>query len=225
MKQTEVADIFAIYRKLFSTYGRQHWWPARAPFEMMVGAILTQNVAWTHAARAIARLREKRFLDPSRIARASQTRLASLIRSSGYFNQKAKRLKILAAYFQSQFSGQINRMKRVPLTLLRKQLLALHGIGPETADSILLYALKKPIFVVDTYTKRILARHSLISWDSSYDEIQRFFMDVLPADVQLYNEYHALIVNIGKNLCLRKRPKCYCCPLRKVGRIRLETAL
>lgn len=222
--ETKREVIREIYRKLFSTYGRQHWWPARSGFEVMVGAILTQNTNWTNAARAIVRLREERFLKPSRIARSDHARLARLIRPSGYFNQKAKRLKALSAYFQSRFSGQISRMRRVPLHSMRQQLLALHGIGPETADSILLYALKKPIFVVDAYTKRILARHSLIPWDSSYEEIQKLFTESLPERVGLYNEYHALIVKLGKSLCLRSRPHCRHCPLRRVGRLRLEKA-
>lgn len=212
-----------IYRRLFSVYGRQKWWPARSAFEMMVGAVLTQNTAWVNAAEAIAHLREEGFLESSRMARSSQTGLARLIRSSGYFNQKAKRLKTLAAYFQDRFSGRISRMKKLPVGFLREQLLALPGIGPETADSILLYALKKPIFVVDAYTRRILARHSLIAWDSSYEEIQSLFMRTLPERTQLYNEYHALIVQVGKSLCLKKRPKCYLCPLKTVGQIRLET--
>lgn len=222
--ETKREVIREIYRKLFSTYGRQHWWPARSGFEVMVGAILTQNTNWTNAARAITRLREERFLKPSRIARSDHARLARLIRPSGYFNQKAKRLKALSAYFQNRFSGQISGMRRVPLHSMRQQLLALHGIGPETADSILLYALKKPIFVVDAYTKRILARHSLIPWDSSYDQIQRLFTGSLPRDAALYNEYHALLVHVGKNLCLRRWPRCHLCPLKGVGRLRLETA-
>ena len=202
-------------------FGPQHWWPGETPFEVMVGAILTQNTAWTNASLAIARLKQVHLLHPFKLLRVPQSRLATLIRSSGYFNQKAKRLKAFIAYFHGKYGGSIRRMKRVPLNLVREELLNLPGIGPETADSILLYALDKPIFVVDAYTRRILARHSIISWDASYQEIQHLFEKNLPRYAPLFNEYHALLVVLGKELC-RTHPKCHLCPLRSIGKLSLE---
>jgi len=210
-----------IYKRLSSFYGPQRWWPADTPFEMMVGAILTQNTSWSNAARAIENLRKARLLDPGRLSRVSEKRLARLIRSSGYFRQKASRLKIFSRYLSDAYGGKIERMKRIPLDPLRKELLDLPGIGPETADSMLLYALGKPSFVVDAYTRRVLARHSLIPWRASYDEIQRFFVQGLPPKAPLFNKYHALLVAVGKDLC-RKHPQCQGCPLRRVGKLRLE---
>ncbi|MBI3317562.1 MAG: endonuclease III domain-containing protein [Candidatus Omnitrophica bacterium] len=213
----------AIYRRLFSTFGPQRWWPGETPFEVAVGAILTQNTAWTNAARAIARLKEENLLHAGRLGKVPEKRLALLIRSSGYFNQKAKRLRTFARYLLTRYGGRMGRMKEVPLAPLREELLGLSGIGPETADSILLYALDKPAFVVDAYTRRILARHSLISWEASYEEIQGLFMSHLPAETSLFNEYHALLVALGKGLC-QAHPKCHLCPLRDLGRLRLETS-
>lgn len=212
-----------IYRRLFATFGRQYWWPGETPFEVMVGAILTQNTAWTNAARAITRLKEKDLLDSARLARLPHRRLAQLIRSSGYFNQKARRLKGFVRYLQRDYQGQITRMRVLPLEQVRAELLSLSGIGPETADSILLYALEKPAFVVDAYTRRVLARHSLIPWDASYEEIQSLLIKNLPQDVALFNEYHALFVAVGKSLCQKRYPQCHRCPLRTVGLLRLET--
>ena len=212
-----------IYRRLFKLYGSQDWWPGETPFEVAVGAILTQNIAWSNAARAIQRLKGRRRLSAAAIGRLPARQLAPLIRSSGYFNQKAKKLKLFVRYLNARYAGSMARMKKVPLAPLRQELLALPGVGPETADSILLYALEKPIFVVDAYTRRILARHSLIEWDASYDQIQALFMDHLRADVPHFNEYHALLVILGKNLCHKRSPACHICPLRKVGQLRLET--
>jgi endonuclease-3 related protein len=189
----------------------------------MVGAILTQNTAWTNASRAISHLKEDRLLDPVKLTKLPLDRLASLIRSSGYFNQKAKRLKVFVKYLQDRYGGEISQVRRTPWPRLRKELLNLPGIGPETADSILLYALNKTTFVVDAYTRRILARHSWISWDASYEEIQDLFMKYLPVRVSLFNEYHALLVVLGKELC-QVHPKCHRCPLRDLGTLRLETA-
>lgn len=188
----------------------------------MVGAILTQNTAWSNAALAVARLKQAHLLHPSGILRVPQDRLAGLIRSSGYFNQKAKRLKTFVRYFHERYGGSVRRMKQAPLNRLRQELLSLWGIGPETADSILLYALNKSTFVVDAYTHRILARHGLVPWDASYDEIQTFFEKNLPLRVALFNEYHALLVVLGKELC-QTHPKCHLCPLRSIGKLQLET--
>ncbi len=202
-------------------FGPQHWWPGETPFEVVVGALLTQNTSWSNASLAVARLKQAKLLHPSRLLQIPQGRLAGLIRSSGYFNQKAKRLKRFVRYFHGKYGGSIRRMKKVPLNLVRDELLNLPGIGPETADSILLYALDKPTFVVDAYTRRILARHSIISWDASYEEIQHLFEKSLPRRAPLFNEYHALLVVLGKELC-RTRPKCHLCPLCSIGKLRLE---
>jgi endonuclease-3 related protein len=210
-----------IYRSLFNTFGPQHWWPGETPFEVAVGAILTQNTAWSNAERAMTRLKEENLLDPKELSRVPMRRLARSIRSSGFFNQKAKRLKIFVRYLMEKYSGDMSRMQRIPLGQLREELLSLSGIGPETADSILLYALSKPAFVVDAYTRRILARHSFIEWEASYAQIQSLFMEHLPKKVPLFNEYHALLVALGKELCLT-HPKCHLCPLRRVGKLRLE---
>ncbi len=213
-----------IYRRLLTAFGPQHWWPGESSFEVMVGAILTQNTAWANVAKAIAQLKKEHHLNPERLLRLPHRRLAAFIRSSGYFNQKAKRLKVFLRHFLKRYQGRTVRMKRVPLDPLRQELLAIPGIGPETADSILLYALEKPVFVVDSYTRRILARHSMVPWQASYTQIQTLFMDHLPPSVPLFNEYHALLVALGKSFCHKTRPRCSQCPLRRVGRLRLETA-
>lgn len=214
--------IRSIYRKLFSRFGPQRWWPGDTPFEVAAGAILTQNTAWTNAHRAVLELKRRGLLEPSRLARVPQRRLAKLIRSSGYFNQKAKRLKAFSEFVNLRYGGSMARMRRAPAPRLREELLGISGIGPETADSVLLYALDKPVFVVDTYTRRILARHSLVGWDASYDQLQDLFRKALPRDRRLFNEYHALVVATGKGLCKRTQPRCLECPLRRVGRLVLE---
>ena len=225
-KHNVQADPIGIYQKLFEHFGQQHWWPAKAKdpearsFEISVGAILTQNTAWTNVEQALEKLRKAGKLSPKGIRELPQNRLAQLIRPSGYFNQKAKKLKVFVAFLDREFGGRMGQMRQVPLRPLRRQLLALFGIGPETADSILLYALGKPIFVVDAYTRRVLARHSFIDWEASYDQIQSLFMGRLPRRPKLFNEYHALFVSVGKELC-KTHPRCELCPLRTVGKLRL----
>ncbi len=204
-----------IYRKLFKAYGPRHWWPGETPFEVMVGAILTQNTSWKNVEKAIGKLKENRVLNPEGIRQLQESSLASFIRSSGYYRIKAKRLKAFVHFLFDEYDGDIERMKRRSLMKLREELLDLKGIGPETADSILLYGLKKPIFVVDAYTKRILLRHGIVSEKASYDDMQVLFMKHLSRDERLFNEYHALIVHLGKNVC-KKRPECDRCPLKKV---------
>lgn len=189
---------------------------------MAVGALLAQNTNWENAARAVQTLKKKNQLSARKILRIPQRRLAVLIRTSGYFNQKAKRLKVFVRYLCSRESGRIEQMKRHSTRVLREELLSLWGIGPETADSILLYAVGKPVFVVDAYTRRILARHSLISWNASYEEIQRFFSERLPTRISFFNEYHALLVALGKRYCHKHHPNCGECPIRDIGRLRLE---
>ncbi len=206
-----------IYQILYQAYGPRHWWPGETDFEVMVGAILTQNTSWRNVEKAIQKLKGKGALSPEGIRRLKPSRLASLIRSSGYYRTKADRLKTFVDFLFEEYGGNLGRMRRGSLEKLRRELLGVKGIGPETADSILLYGLRKPIFVVDAYTKRILLRHGLISQKASYEEIQKLFMDHLPSDKKLFNEYHALFVHLGKTLC-KKIPKCNICPLYGIER-------
>ena len=205
-----------IYRALFKAYGPRHWWPGETPFEVMVGAILTQNTSWRNVEKAIGHLKEKRVLKTEGIYKLRKSKLASLIKSSGYYRIKADRLKSFVNFLFEGYNGDIEKMREESVEELRRKLLGVRGIGPETADSILLYGLKKPIFVVDAYTKQILSRHRIISEKASYEEIQGLFMNHLPLDERLFNEYHALFVHLGKTLC-KKIPKCDICPLRGIG--------
>jgi endonuclease-3 related protein len=201
-----------IFDKLLNVFGPRHWWPGDTPFEIMVGAILTQNTSWVNVEKAIQRLKERQVLTASGIHQLKKSELAPLIRSSGYFRIKADRLKALVRFLLEEYEGKLVKMEKESLGTLREKLLSVKGIGPETADSILLYALGKPIFVVDAYTKRILSRHGMIPGNASYSEIQDLFMDNLPLDKELFNEYHALLVHLGKTSC-KKNPKCAICPL------------
>jgi endonuclease III related protein len=207
----------SIYQKLYRAYGPRHWWPGDTPFEVMVGAILTQNTSWKNVERAIQRLRARRVLTPEGIHRLKTSDLASVIRSSGFYRIKADRLKSFVDFLFEEFEGKIDRMKKEPVEGLRKRLLEVKGIGQETADSILLYALEKPIFVVDAYTRRVLSRHEMVSSRASYEEVQKLFMGHLPPEERLFNEYHALLVHVAKIVC-KKTPKCDICPLKGVKR-------
>jgi endonuclease-3 related protein len=211
--RTIAKRLTAIFRALLKAYGPQHWWPGDTAFEVMVGAVLTQNAAWSNVEKAIANIRDRGLLAPSRLAAVPRRRLAALIRPSGYFNVKAQRLHNLVAFLMDHHQGSVKRMFRRDPVVLRQELLAVNGIGPETADSILLYAGNKPLFVVDAYTKRVFSRHGIVSSDASYDQVQRLFMGGLPRDARLYNEYHALIVRLGKERCKKSRPRCEGCPL------------
>jgi len=205
--------LMKIYRTLYKAYGPRHWWPGETPFEVMVGAILTQNTSWGNVEKAIQKLRGKRVLNPEGIYYLKKSQLASLIKSSGYYRIKADRLKAFVDFLFYKYEGDIQKMRREEPGELRDKLLGIKGIGPETADSILLYGLGRPIFVVDAYTKRVLSRHGLISEKASYEEVQNLFMDHLPHDEKLFNEYHALFVHLGKTVC-KKMPKCDSCPLK-----------
>jgi len=205
-----------IYRKLYKAYGPRHWWPGETPFEVMVGAILTQNTSWRNVEKAIDRLKARKLLNVKGIRQLKRTELASLIKSSGYYRIKADRLKAFVDFIFEGYDGRIEKMGREKMEVLRPKLLKVKGVGPETADSILLYGLEKPIFVVDAYTKRILARHDIVSEKVRYDEVQKLFMDYLPRDGKLFNEYHALFVQLGKTLC-KKIPKCDRCPIRSIA--------
>ena len=205
--------LLEIYNALHSHYGPQHWWPGETPFEVMVGAVLTQNTNWGNVERALANLKDADKLLPEAIDNMPEEELAGLIRPSGYFNVKTKRLKAFVRYFIERYEGSIERMKREDCIKLRQEVLAVNGIGPETADSILLYALDCPTFVVDAYTKRIFSRHGFFPETADYHEVQRFFMDRLPKDARLYSEYHGLIVRLAKDRCIKKAGKCELCVL------------
>jgi endonuclease III related protein len=204
----------AYYDALFAAHGPQHWWPGRTPFEIIVGAILVQNTSWTNVATAIEHLRRAKLLTPLAIENVSTPRLQRLIRSSGYFRQKTKKLKAFVRFLRCEYQGSLSKMSRVPTQTLRDQLLAIHGIGPETADSILLYAAKHPVFVVDTYTRRILERHGHPHARLGYEDVRQLFERNLPPDLALYNEFHALIVYAGKHFCRPRNPRCRECPLK-----------
>ena len=200
------------YDALFVRWGQQHWWPAKTRLEMMLGAILTQNTAWTNVEKAIENLRENSALDLDTLEKASVNQLAEWIRPAGYFNQKAHYIKALVDAIRHRFDGSLDKLFALDTPTLRKELLSWNGIGPETADSILLYAGKRPVFVVDAYTNRFLSRHGWCDQKASYDQITKVSTENLPEDVQLYNEYHALIVRLGKEHC-NTQPKCNGCPL------------
>jgi len=202
-----------IFKRLDSAFGDQHWWPGETPFEVIVGAILTQNTSWSNVEKAILKLKTKKLLGAGKLYRLPTRQLASLIKSTGYYNLKAKRLKNFLKFFFKRYQGKIKRMGSWPAEVLREQLLAVGGVGPETADSILLYALNKPVFVVDAYTQRILLRHRLIKPDDGYAQIQGLFMRQLKKDARLFNQYHALLVKLGKDYCRKHDPKCEICPL------------
>ena len=202
-----------LFDALYRRWGPQRWWPAQTPFETIVGAILTQNAAWTNVERAIARLRAADRLTPDGLRAAAPAELAEWIRPAGYFNVKARRLGAFLERLFADYGGSLDRLFALPTGVLRDKLLSIHGIGPETADSILLYAAGRPVFVVDAYTRRALVRHGWVAPNASYDELARFFTDRLPRDTALYNEYHALMVRLGKETC-RTRPCCRDCPWR-----------
>jgi endonuclease-3 related protein len=182
----------------------------------MVGAILTQNTSWRNVEKAIQHLKAKGVLNIRGIHQLKRAQLASLIKSSGYYRIKADRLKAFVDFICKEYGGSIQKMGRERMDVLRQKLLKVKGIGPETADSVLLYGLEKPIFVIDAYTKRILSRHGMINERASYEEIQKLFMDHLPRNEKLFNEYHALFVHLGKTLC-KKIPRCDICPLNSIA--------
>ncbi|MDH4320046.1 MAG: endonuclease III domain-containing protein [Desulfobulbaceae bacterium] len=204
-----------IYDTLYTAFGPQHWWPGETPFEVLIGAVLTQNTAWTNVERAIANLKAADALSLDGLAALDTVILAELIRPSGYYNQKAARLQGLIRYI-TDTHGDLDAFFDQDTESLREELLSLKGIGPETADSIALYAAGKPTFVVDAYTHRIFSRHNLIAEEAGYHEIREMFMDGLPEDVPLYNEYHALIVRLGKEYCKKSKPRCEQCPLQGI---------
>jgi endonuclease-3 related protein len=189
-----------VYQRLYDAYGPQHWWPADSAFEVMVGAVLTQNTAWKNVEQAIANLRQGDYLDLQRLLSLSPQKLAGLIRPSGYFNIKAQRLRNLCLWLQAE--GGIKVLAQHDTSRLRNSLQTVNGVGPETADDILLYAFARPVFVIDVYTRRLFARLGLITGAEPYETLRGYFETALPADVPLYNEYHALIVRHAKERCV-----------------------
>lgn len=203
----------AIYQDLLRAWGAQDWWPAAHATEMIIGAILTQNTAWTNVEHALVRLREAGGLDFDRLHRVPTAQLETWIRSSGAYRQKARCLKAFVSLLYDLADGDLDHLLARDTPDLRKRLLGVHGIGPETADSILLYAAHRPVFVVDAYTRRFLVRHCWLPATAGYDETAAWFTGSLPPDSKLFNNYHALIVQLGKQHC-RKTPDCATCPLR-----------
>jgi len=217
---TPEVRIRAFYSALLQAYGPLRWWPAKTPFEVIVGAYLTQNTSWNNVEQALKNLRRERLLSVAGIRRTSRGKLEQLLRPSGYFRQKAARLQNFVRYLDARHRGSLARMFRQPTMKLRSELLALNGVGPETADSILLYAGQHPIFVVDAYTRRVFDRHGILSDTAKYDEmrglVERAFRQNEGTNAKLtadFNELHALIVHVGKKHC-QKRPTCDGCPLQ-----------
>jgi len=205
--------LLKIFEILLENFGERHWWPGDTALEIIVGAVLTQNTSWKNVEKAIANLKSAGLLDIKRLHDAEEETLARHIRSSGYYNLKTRRLKNTIKVIHDEYMSSIELLKEKDIVELRLQLLGVKGIGEETADSILLYALEKPIFVIDAYTKRFLANHRLYDGSYRYSDVQALFMDNLPSDTYLFNEYHALIVALCQQYCL-KTPKCKDCPLR-----------
>ena len=214
------ADLKEIYHRMLDHFGPQHWWPGETPFEVMVGAILTQNTNWQNVEKAIANLKKAGLLSLSALAALPVEELAEYIRPAGYYNIKAGRLHNLFAMIAQQWDNDLDFLLQQPAAVLREQLLSVKGIGPETADSMVLYAAEQPVFVVDTYTHRILSRHEIIPEEADYFQIQEVFMDNLAEDTALFNEYHALLVQVGKHFCKKSKPQCGGCPLAGVGGLR-----
>ena len=214
MTRATTEFLMEVYRRLFDAYGPQHWWPgAETPIEVCVGAILTQSAAWTNVEMAMRRLRDAGRLSLEGIHATPHEELAELVHSSGYFNVKARKLKAFAQHVYDRHNGSLEHMLAQPWESLRAELLGVYGIGEETADDIVLYAANAPSFVVDAYTRRILTRLGAPAPEDTYESYRRLFMDALPPDAHLYNEYHALLDNLGKEVCRKRAPRCAECPL------------
>jgi len=212
--------LLRIYDKLDAHFGPRGWWPAETPFEVCVGAILTQNVAWRNVVKAIDALREEGILNVNSLYQAPPEKLAPLIRPTRYYNQKARKLKDFCSLVVEEYESDLDRLFALPLPDLRRRLLNVRGIGKETADSIILYAAHKPVFVVDSYTARIFSRLEIIPESWQYDQIQQFFTGNLPQRVDLFNQYHALIDGAGHHYCSGTPPRCGECPLAGMCRYR-----
>lgn len=204
-----------IYHRLLTHYGPQHWWPADSPFEVIIGAILTQSAAWGNVEKAISNLKTRGLLSSPALRQIPLEELSQLIYPSGYYNAKAIKIKSFVHWLESYYNDSLDRLFALDVSLLRQELLSVHGIGEETADSIILYAAQKAIFVIDTYTKRIVSRLGLEPSTNSYAAFQELFMKSLPHDERLFNEYHALLVCHGKATC-KKLPLCHDCCLNSL---------
>ena len=202
------------YRLLFDHFGPQAWWPGDTPFEIMVGAVLTQNTNWSNVQKAIDNLKSENLLSYPSLCQLTTDEIAQLIRPAGYYNLKAKRLRNLLDMVATIYHGELESFIKDDLEPARENLLAVNGIGPETADSILLYACNHPVFVVDLYTHRVFSRHNMVLEETDYSTIQNVFVDHLPRDIQLYNEFHALIVRVARTFCKKTKPLCEKCPLQ-----------
>ena len=212
---TQKNSLLEMYNTLYRAFGPQHWWPGDTPFEISVGAILTQNTNWGNVENAIYNLKKQNALSAKALHEMSVKKLSALIRPAGYFNIKAKRLKFFIDFLMNDYHGSMKKMRDENVQTLRAKLLRINGIGQETADSILLYALENPVFVIDAYTKRVLSRHGIIEHERPYEEFQELFHSSLKKDMKLFNEFHALFVRVGKTFCKRKKPLCENCPLLK----------
>ncbi len=207
-------SVRSYYAPLREHFGPSGWWPGDSPFEIAIGAILTQNTAWANVEKAIVNLKQEGLLDPQRIVEAPAYVVEAVLRPSGYFRVKTRRVRAFCSYLIDTYGGSMARLACSPLDRLRAELLHVHGIGPETADDILLYACGKPVFVVDAYTRRIFARHGVVDSDIGYEALRAHFERNLPPNVELFKDYHAQIVYTGKHFC-RSRPRCEGCPLRR----------
>lgn len=213
LQQSNAIKLNTMYEKLLEHYGPQCWWPADTNFEVIAGAILTQSTAWENAHKAINNLKCRNCLSVKAICEINNEQLAYIIRPSGYFNSKAKKLKAVTSWLHKTCNGRIEELASINTASLRVQLLNIYGVGPETADSILLYALNRPVFVIDAYTRRIIDRQGLTpGWGTGYNDYQKLFIQNIEANTAIYNEFHALLVKLGKSAC-RKSPWCLICPI------------
>ncbi|MHC4500085.1 MAG: endonuclease III domain-containing protein [Planctomycetota bacterium] len=208
-------QLLEIYELLLGRFGPQHWWPGETQFEIIVGAILTQNTNWGNVEKAITNLKSSDLLSPEALHNLEVAQLAKLIRPAGYFNVKAKRLKSFIEWLLADYDGELTELEGLDTEQLRSELLGIKGVGRETADSILLYALDREIFVVDAYTARVAVRHGLIEPEADYEQLRELFQSNLPEDTQSFNEYHALLVRVGKEFC-RPKARCHGCPLENL---------
>ena len=213
-QRAKSVPVLRYYQKLLKHYGPQEWWPGESTFEIILGALLVQNTAWINVERTLERLRQRQLLSPKNLAGLATAEMEALLRPAGTFRRKALLVRRFLDYLHSQYNGHLPAMFRLPTRHLRTDLLRIKGIGPETADSILLYGGDKPVFVIGEYTRRVAARHGLAAARSTYDQMQALFEDRLPRDAILYQEYHALLVAVGKQFCHRRAPDCAACPLR-----------
>ncbi|KOY65403.1 endonuclease III domain-containing protein [Clostridium sporogenes] len=208
--------LMEFYFPLLDNFGDQHWWPAETQFEVIVGAVLAQFTSWRNAAKAVNNLKEENLMDISELHKATLDQVKDLIHPAGYYNRKAQIIKNVLNYIVDNFDGNLEKMFKLEDNELRKGLLTIKGVGKETADSILLYSGNKNIFVVDAYTRRIFSRTGHIKGTEEYDQIQKLFVSNIPCDVKLYNQYHALIVKLGSDVCLKRNPRCGECPINNL---------